>query len=344
VVAKYYAGIMGKREFINRTDKFDLKQGSWKYFWDNGNLKEEGTYQNDKKQGYFKYYDEAGNFKYVEKYDQDNLVADAPETRQMEIKTVYHPNGKVAITATYYKGIPDGIRREFDENGTVIKGYVFANGILKYEGVTDEAGKRQGLWKEYYSTGELKSQGHYINSNPDGAWKFYFENQQIEVEGRYKNGKKEETWFWYYPNGEILQEENWRNGKLDGIFIEYNESGEITTQGEYLEGTEEGEWFYIQGNAIEKGIYYDGMRAGLWTTKWRKDGKLISEIEYDLDVFNGKYVLYHPTGKIRETGKYSGGERMGIWYLYNDEGEMLLTTVYSEGREVQWNDYKLSEP
>jgi antitoxin component YwqK of YwqJK toxin-antitoxin module len=343
VVSKYFAGILGKREFINRTDKFGLKQGSWKYFWDNGNLKEEGSFLKDKKKGYFKYYDEDGNFKSVEKYDNDNLVVDAPETRQMDVRTVYHPNGKPAITATYYKGVPDGIRREFDEDGLVVKGYVFANGIVKYEGITDENGKRQGLWKEYYLTGELKSQGHYINSNQDGAWKFYFENQKIEVEGVYKNGKKEGAWYWYYPKGALLQEENWSNGKWDGEFVEYNEIGEITVKGEYVEGTEEGEWYYIQGHAIEKGVYYDGMKTGLWTTKWRSDDKLISEIEYDQNLFNGKYNVYYHNGQIKETGKYSGGERVGIWYLYSEEGELLLTTVYEEGREIRWDDYRIEE-
>ena len=343
VISKYFAGILGKREFINRTDKFGLKQGSWKYFWENGNMKEEGTFLNDKKKGYFKYYDEEGNFKYVEKYDNDNLVVDATETRQMDIRTVYHPNGKPAITATYYKGVPDGIRREFDENGIVIKGYVFTNGIVKYEGITDEQGKRQGLWKEYYPTGELKSQGHYINSNQEGDWKFYFVNQRTEVEGRYKNGKKEGAWYWYYPNGAMLQEENWNNGKLDGEFLEYNEIGEIIVKGEYLEGTEEGEWFYIQGNAFEKGTYYDGMRTGLWTTQWRDTGTMISEIEYDKDLYNGKYTSYFGTGKMKETGKYSAGERVGTWFLYDEEGELVLTTVYDEGREIKWNAYSLDE-
>jgi antitoxin component YwqK of YwqJK toxin-antitoxin module len=261
----------------------------------------------------------------------------------MDVRTVYHPNGKPAITATYYKGVPDGIRREFDEDGTVIKGYVFANGIVRYEGITDEDGKRQGLWKEYYPTGELKSMGHYVNSNQEGDWKFYFENQKVEVEGRYKNGKKDGSWYWFYQNGETLQEENWDNGKLDGDFFEYNEAGEIIVKGEYLEGTEEGEWFYIQGNAIEKGVYYDGMRTGLWTTKWREDGMLISEIEYDQNLFNGKYATYYHNGQIKETGKYSAGERVGIWYLYNDDGELMLTTVYEEGREVRWDDYKIEE-
>jgi len=342
VVSKYFAGILGKREFINRADRFGLKQGSWKYFWENGNLKMEGSYQNDKRKGFFKYYDEAGNFKAVEKYDNDVLITDAPETRQMEIRTAYHANGKPSVTATYYKGVPDGIRREYDENGTVIKGYVFTNGILKFEGITDEDGKRQGHWREFYPSGELKSQGNYVNSNQEGEWKFYFENQKIEIKGKYINGKKEGTWVWYYPNGAMLQEENWHRGKLDGDFTEYDENGNVIVKGTYLEGTEEGEWFYTQGNAIERGVYHDGMRSGLWITQ-RRNGELISEIEYEQDLYHGKYILFHETGKVRHTGKYNNGEQVGVWHLYDEDGELILSTVYENGREIQWNEYKILE-
>jgi len=320
-----------------------LRQGSWKYFWDNGNLKMEGSFQNDKKHGFFKHYDEAGNFKSVEKYDNDVLIIDAPETRQLEVRTAYHTTGRPSIRATYYKGVPEGIRREYDESGKVIRGYVFANGVLKFEGITDEDGKRQGLWREFYPTGELKSEGYYINSEQDGVWKFFFQNQDLELEGHYKDGKKEGVWYWYYPDGEVLQEENWHQGTLDGDFIEYDESGNVVVKGAYLEGTEEGEWIYVQGNATERGVYYDGMRTGLWTIKWR-DGKLMSEIEYDQGVFHGKYVLYHDTGRVRISGKCSGGERVGVWHLYDEDGELILTTVYVDGREIQWDSYKLSEP
>jgi antitoxin component YwqK of YwqJK toxin-antitoxin module len=85
------------------------------------------------------------------------------------------------------------------------------------------------------------------------------------------------------------------------------------------------------------------MRTGLRTTKWKENSIPISEIEYDQNLFNGKHVLYHSTGKMRESGKYSGGERVGIWYIYDEEGELLLTTIYDEGREIQWDDYKVGE-
>jgi antitoxin component YwqK of YwqJK toxin-antitoxin module len=53
--------------------------------------------------------------------------------------------------------------------------------------------------------------------------------------------------------------------------------------------------------------------------------------------------LYHHNGKTRETGKYSAGERIGVWVLYSEEGELILTTVYEEGREVRWDDYRIEE-
>lgn len=53
-VTKYYHGVMSRTERINRTDNVGNKQGNWKYFWDNGNLKLEATYLNGKKHGFFK--------------------------------------------------------------------------------------------------------------------------------------------------------------------------------------------------------------------------------------------------------------------------------------------------
>ena len=37
-VTNFYRGVMTRREFINRTDKFGFKQGNWKFFWENGKI------------------------------------------------------------------------------------------------------------------------------------------------------------------------------------------------------------------------------------------------------------------------------------------------------------------
>ena len=342
-LSHYYRGVLTKREQINRTDQFGYKQGNWKYFWDNGNLRLEGTYVNDKRHGYFKEYDEDGNFLSVEKYDNDYLVADAAETKQLERKVSYHKNGQPAIIATYYHNKAEGLRREFDENGNVIKGYVFSNGILLCEGITDMEGRRQGKWKEFYETGELKSEGTYKNSNRTGQWKFYFPNKTIEVKGSYDSkGRMDGEWNWYYANGEVMRTENYANGTLDGDYREYDENGNTLTEGSFEEGTEEGHWIYRRGPSIEEGDYFDGMRTGLWKI-WYEADHIAAEINYDQDLMNGKYTLYYDNGIIKRTGKYVNGERDGVWYDYYDTGEMFLTTLYKNGKEIRWNNYKIED-
>jgi len=340
-VTKYYMGIMGRSERINRTDKNGLKQGNWKYFWDNGNLKLEASYLNNKKHGFFKYYDENGNFLYVEKYSYDILDDDAKETKQLDKRVAYHTNGQPSIIATYYKDKPDGIRREFDTAGKVIKGYLFQDGWLRYEGITDMNGLRQGLWKEYYQTGELRSKGKYKNSLPVGEWRFYFQDKSIEIIGDYdQKGRKVGEWIWFYPSGDSMMVAHYEDGDLDGEYVEYDEQGTPIVKGEYVAGLEEGSWIYRNGESVESGKYDGGKKTGLWTTTFNND-KPAFKIHYEDDIRNGKYTAFWENGNIRVTGKYEKGLQEGTWIQYNEEGVQYLTTLFKEGKELKWNNYTI---
>lgn len=340
-VTTYYRGVLIRKEFINRTDNFGYKQGNWKYFWDNGNLRLEGAYRNDKKHGFFKYYDENGEFLSIEKYENDELIADAEETKTLDRKVNYHPNGQPKIIATYYNDLPEGIRREFDTAGNIIQGYVFSNGVLRFEGITDMNGKRQGDWKEYYPTGELRWTGKYRNSAPIGEWKFYFPDKTVETIGQYNNkGEKIGEWTWHYSDGSVMRIENYEVGELDGPFVEYDENGNVIAKGDYLGDEKEGDWSYVHGNITEKGRYYDGQREGVWKT-WFADGTVASEIYYDADVPSGKFFFNWENGKTRMTGRYEGGEPAGTWYKYDENGNLILSTVYRDGKEFMWNSYTI---
>lgn len=341
-VTKYYHGVMSRTERINRTDNVGNKQGNWKYFWDNGNLKLEATYLNGKKHGFFKFYDEEGNFLYVEKYDHDQLVEDAKETRQLEKRMTYHPNGKPAIVATYFKDKPDGIRREFDTAGNVIKGYVFENGWLRYEGITDMNGLRQGLWKEYYPTGELRSKGKYKNSKPIGEWNFYFTDKSVEITGSYNNkGHKDGEWLWFYPSGDTMTIANYEDGDYEGLYVEYDENGDPLVKGNYVAGLEEGFWMYRNGTSVESGKYDGGKRDGVWKTTFDSE-HIAFEIKYEQDLRDGKYTAYWENGNIKTSGKYNQGLQDGTWTYYNEDGIVILTTIFKDGNEIKWNDYNIN--
>lgn len=341
MITQYYHGILSRTERINRTDNFGLKQGNWKYFWDNGNLKLEATYLNDKKHGFFKYYDENGNFLYVEKYDHDELVKDAKETKQLDQRIAYYPNGKPSIIATYFKDKPEGLRREFDTAGHVTKGYVFQNGWLRYEGITDLNGLRQGLWKEYYETGELRSQGKYKNSIPIGPWNFYFTDKTVEITGSYNNkGEKQNEWIWFYPNGDTMTVAHYEEGDLEGPYAEYDENGKYLVKGSYEGGVEQGGWYYRTNNVTEQGKYDGGLRIGLWETLY-DTGKPAYEIHYDQGLRDGKYTAYWDNGNIKTTGKYIKGLQDGSWTQYDEDGTLILTTIFKNGNEIKWNNYTL---
>ena len=62
-------------------------------------------------------------------------MEDAKETKQLEKKVAYHPNGQPSIIATYYKGVPEGFRREFDEQGNVVRHAVAAVTVNKQRGI-----------------------------------------------------------------------------------------------------------------------------------------------------------------------------------------------------------------
>ncbi|MCK9340011.1 MAG: hypothetical protein M0P38_08505, partial [Bacteroidales bacterium] len=68
---------------------------------------------------------------------------------------------------------------------------------------------------------------------------------------------------------------------------------------------------------------------------------LLSEIEYDHDLMNGKYTIFYPNSVIKRIGNYVNGEREGTWSDYYDTGELFLTTIYKNGKEIRWNNYKI---
>ena len=44
--------------------------------------------------------------------------------------------------------------------------------------------------KEYYSSGNVKFEGEYLNGNKNGKWKEYDVYGEVKFEGEYLNGSK----------------------------------------------------------------------------------------------------------------------------------------------------------
>ena len=75
-------------------------------------------------------------------------------------------------------------------------------------------GKYDGPYKQFFSSGLLRTKGFYNNGVKNGLWESYHENGTLHSKGIYKNGFWEGLWVDHYEDGSIRSKGFYRNGKL----------------------------------------------------------------------------------------------------------------------------------
>jgi len=164
----------------------------------------------------------------------------------------YAVNGNLKQKSTYENGIKTGPYLNLKKDGDTV---TYGN-FLNY--------KRNGLWKEYYRNGNLKSVGLYQKNLQNGEWKYYHSNGNIKAIGNYENGDKSKLGDTYVP--------------ISGRYGEWNfysyETGEIQLKGEFKNGKRSGQYvmFYPNGQIKAKAVYKNDELDGLHEI-FNKSGK-----------------------------------------------------------------------
>lgn len=339
----YRHGFVKSKENINRSNALG-KQGTWKWFYPNGQLEWEKRYKNDVLHGYAKHYDANGRLIEATLYLDGVAQQDEELIARLEMKRTYHENGQLAWEGGYnYEGKAEGVHIYYDDKGKISEVKVFDKDVLLAKGELNEDGQRIGYWEEYYADGSVKSKGKYKDGIKIGEWSHFFANGTLEQKGKYtKDGKPSGLWVWYYENGNVLREENFRKGLEDGSFIEYSRSGEVITKGDYLDGKKEGFWYYETGDYREEGNYRDDRREGVWKYYYN-NGTLLFQGEYIDGYPEGKHRYYYADGVLKREENYSVGEPDGVWKSYTASGDLFLTAVYRNGKEYKLDNRKLKD-
>ena len=193
----------------------------------------------------------------------------------------------------------------------------------------DSNGKRDGIWKKYYSNKRVRYSGIFVHGKEVGTFKYYSaansefpsvvkvfnkDSNTAEVtfytiEGKLEskglmNGKNREgNWIYYHENGKtIMLEETYKDGKLHGPYKTYYNTGKPTEVTNYSNGLLDGSY---KKYAIKGHIYQDFTY---------KDGKL-----------NGAAIYYNrKNGELNTKGFFKDDVRVGTWENYA-EGELVST-------------------
>ena len=107
---------------INVTQINGKKQGFWRYFWPNGDLKYEVYYENGEKEGLeISYFDNQDCLEYSNTYHKGAL--EGP-------RVMFYPNCSTRVEEVYKAGVKSGYERNFDQTGTLLTEAVFDKGEL----------------------------------------------------------------------------------------------------------------------------------------------------------------------------------------------------------------------
>jgi uncharacterized protein len=342
---EYNNDFLVSRERINRLDNKGLKQGEWKEFYPNGGIKSERTYKDDLMHGYYKEYDNRGKLTLTMLYENGSIVKSKVEDEpDIEIVNKFDQDGKLIYSGPYRNKLPVGIHRQFGKDGKVINSFNYNdNGILLSEGIINEAGNRNGKWKDFYPNGKIQAEGQFTDNRRSGLWKFNNISEKIEQTGYYNNGRPDGVWKWYYENGAPLREEEYFQGQRDGSYTEYSVAGEIIAQGNYADGEKNGEWKFKTGDFTENGKFISGLKDGVWRSYY-KNGKLKFKGNYVQGNPDGLQSYYYESGKIKEEQYFQTGIREKTWKKFNEEGIPVLVISYKNDVEISINGIKIKLP
>ena len=296
------------------------KRGLWKYYYENGQLKEEGGYKDDKKEGLWKHYYEDGILELEINHENNKIYG-----------RWYYENGQLKKEGGQIDYIHNGLWKHYYEDG-----------VLEREIEHTENG-----WNStrYYNNGQLKGKLNFKKENNTLSEKYwdkdsneieeenlereteifkletnilkYHKNGNIKFEGNYPGHGH--TWWWeedsfgksYYENGVLEREEEvtyYKNSCGRILIKEYFDNSQLKSEGEYCFDCDCLSWggpvdCRRIGNPCPECFISKYWKNGLWKYYFR-NGKLRMEGEYIWDnnslnhIQNGVWKIFDNTGKV----------------------------------------------
>jgi antitoxin component YwqK of YwqJK toxin-antitoxin module len=316
---------------------------------------------------------------------KDYNVADSKGKRQGPWIRAHAANPKALYYRGQFKdGVPVGEWEWYYESGELmtkmnhIKGDQITDNLTYYEkgGKMSEGrfekkkieGKekrcREGLWKFYDESGQLKAEEQYTDSLLNGEARYYYSNGKLASMMRYVNGTKEGAFIEFYDNGKKQREGTYLRGTYGGALATWYDTGMKETTGQYTKGLPDGTWYYYKSNgAIEVIVLYkmgkEQKRQYMEGThmEYYDDGIPKCEYSWESGKKNGPFTEWYDLGHfemvpdtkedadlgirmkeklvgavISRTGDYLDDQLEGEIKYFGTKGELIKTENYVGGK------------
>ena len=319
--------------------------GLYVEYYANGQVAEQGYYLDNQKEGVWMTYRNNGTVK------AENFYV---ENERNGPQKYYSVNGKLDIVDYLNDGTHEGFE-VFDTNETPISKVMFTGDSTMYT-VLFQTGEKlrefhkkgkvyHGLSTNYYTSGQISSQGNYFNNSSEGTWTYYHENGKVSSKGEYENDHKQGEWNYYYDNGTKSRTETYKNGQLHGLKTWYHDNGKKDIERTYEYGQSHGlSYYYDREGSLQhiRKYFYGKVTAYSYLGKDEQPVEMIPITNETCDCksffsngkesrvfsmqngnFNGDYIEYYKNGQIASKSTYINDMREGMVTSYYANGNLM---------------------
>lgn len=265
---------------------------------------------------------------------------------QTEYTVFRYANDSISSEGTLRDGKPDGYWKTYYENGQ-----------LKSEGDRKNF-LLDGLWIFYSEEGDTTLTINYQNDLKNGVRKTYL-SDEIQEDFFIDNVRSNQSRR-YDRKYHLLQVIPIKDGYEHGISPVYDTTSRlieiITYKKGFLntrevlnrydkQGRKHGYWKEFYDNfALKSEIYYKhGLRDGYYKLYDEKGNlkritKYVNDVEQVIESETKPLQMqheYYPNGRVKREASFRGGKREGTWREFDENGNVISSQIYQNGRLVQ---------
>lgn len=271
-------------------DNFD---GDVKWYFENGQLKEQCIFQNGIRDGLAQRYDSTGHliaegvYKdnrpysgfFCDQYENQTLLYEFKDGEIIK-KTISDDSKNNQVLAIFTQ-VHNGNNKHFEVSYYNSTGNFVGRGIYNGKGEQEK-----GVFATYYSDPMTVTRLEFLSEGKvDSTYEFYTDETLKKID---KTINGEQINITYYPNGQII----------DTLYLEDG----YPNSGCYAE--------------FERNMWGKPVNHPLALTNYRNG------------LPHGKYSVFHKNGVLREKGTYQNGYQTGDVLFYDQSGEILCKGTY----------------
>lgn len=301
--------------------KDDAYEGTYKTWYDSGQLKSESVYENGQLTGASMEFYENGQPEKSYSYVEGKLEGKGEH---------WYEDGSLKFSANFAEGIYDGEVSEWHPNHErKSKGFY-------------QKGEPHGKMQKWFANGSPEMDASYKHGEYHGSVKSWNEEGQLLLDAYYQKGVIHGTYATYYDDGKPKEVIEYQDGDRHGKAIEYWPNGSIKIKSFYQKNHPEGlaQGFFENGSLSFSRFYKGGLPVGEQKEFFQKSQTEDAQLEvlHRLANYNGSGKLhgeqkgFYPNGNIESIVTYEDGVLQGLKSIWDIEGHLIQESWYENGR------------